>query len=186
MADADAAATDLSPRAVAPRRRRRWLPLAIVGVVGVALVALLFSVLGNAALFFKNADEAVSERPSLGLKRFRMQGTVVPGSIKDVNASDGSAAVAFTIAYHDSRVDVVHIGTMRELFQPGVPVVLEGRWEHRSPPPADGASCRANDGWHFASDNMIVKHDNEYVAKGSERVSEAASGGTVDCAAKAG
>jgi len=180
----DPAAGDLSPRPVIARRRRRWVPLAIVGVVGVAVLALLFSVLGSAALFFKNADEAVSERQSLGSKRFRMQGTVVPGTVSDVTTTDGVAGVAFTIAYHDVRVDVVHVGAMRELFQPGVPVVLEGRWEPRPAPALDGVACRASDGWHFASDNMVVKHDNEYTAKGSERVDEAVAGGTPDCAAK--
>ena len=35
----------------------------------------------------------------------------------------------------------------------------------------------ANDGWHFASTDMVVKHDNEYRTANDDRIDEAERGG---------
>ena len=42
-----------------------------------------------------------------------------------------------------------------------------------------------NDGWYFASDEMLVKHDNEYVADNGERLDDAVEGGGADADAVA-
>jgi cytochrome c-type biogenesis protein CcmE len=49
---------------------------------------------------------------------------------------------------------VSHQGDPPELFKPGIPVVLEGRFQ--------GAT--------FASDRIMVKHSEDYVAKHPSRV----------------
>ncbi len=114
------------------RSTRLWLA---GGVVVAALGFLLFQGLGDATLYFRTTDEAVAERNALGDRRFRIQGTVVPGSVQSTN--DG---VGFRIAGRSQEVAVVHQGDPPELFKPGIPVVLEGHFT----------------GDHFASDRIMV------------------------------
>ena len=161
----DDAATDvqgaeLSPLTPRPVRRsartRRWIAaLVIVGVAG-AVALLVSNLLGDAALFFYNADEAVERRDELSAQRFRLQGTPVSDPVETFWGD--RPVLAFAVGFNDVAVDVVHTGDPPELFQPGVPVVLEGAWQQGPGP----GPVVADDGWHFASDRMLVKHDNDY------------------------
>jgi cytochrome c-type biogenesis protein CcmE len=142
------------------RRQRRWLPAVIgIGVV-VAVVALVWNLL-TGTLYFYNADEAVAERPSLGDDRFTLQGVPVGCSI--TSGSQGEQVVtAFTVAFNGVLVDVVHRGEPAELFEGGTPVVLDGNWVEGAPA-VSGFEPLADDGFHYASDRMRVKHDNDYI-----------------------
>jgi cytochrome c-type biogenesis protein CcmE len=145
------------------RRRgssRRWLSLAVIGVLVLALGFLVSKGLSDATVYFRNADEAVAQRSSLGDKRFRLQGTVVDDAVE---TDDG---VDFDVTYNGVEVAVRHVGDPPELFKPGIPVVLEGSWD-----PAGGD--------YFASDRMFIKHDATYESKDDydERVREAEQGG---------
>ena len=72
---------DASPRPRAPRRRRTVLvTVALIAAVA-GLVIIAVRSLGDASLFFLNADEAVAQREELGDDRFRLQGTVMPDSV---------------------------------------------------------------------------------------------------------
>ncbi|HEY5700025.1 MAG TPA: cytochrome c maturation protein CcmE [Acidimicrobiales bacterium] len=151
----DAPPLDLTPRTI-PFRRRRGLAASLVLVAVVAALALIaVKALGDASLFFLNADEAVEQREDLGTDRFRLQGTVVDDSVEETD--DG---VAFQVAFNGATVDVVHRGDPPELFQPGIPVVLEGHW----------------DGEVYASDRILVKHSSEYEAENEDRLREADEG----------
>ena len=125
------------------------------GLVVVALGFLVFQGLGNATLYFRTADEAVAQRDDLDSRRFRIQGNVVPGSVRE-----SGNEVAFDIESKNVTVPVVHKGDPPELFQPGIPVVLEGRFQ----------------GEHFASDRILVKHSETYVAEHPERVTSTRPG----------
>ena len=105
--------------------------------------------LGNATLYFRTADEAVSQRQQLGDRRFRIEGSVVAGSVQET-----ANRVAFNIESKGIVVPVSHQGDPPELFKPGIPVVLEGRFQ----------------GDTFASDRIMVKHSEDYVAKHPSRV----------------
>ncbi|HUP71524.1 MAG TPA: cytochrome c maturation protein CcmE [Acidimicrobiales bacterium] len=171
--------TALIPREVAPARRRRWLPVVLVAVIGVAIIALFANALGSASLFFKNVDEAVRDREALGTKRFQVQGTVVDGSIARTEL-DRASAVRFTIAFKGVEADVVHTGDTLTAFKAGATVVLEGKWLQGSPPPAGGdavITCAADDGWYIATDRMYNKHDSDYSTKNADRIDEAEAGG---------
>lgn len=126
--------------------RRLWIAGAAVLA---ALGFLLVQGLGNATLYFRTADEAVAQRDSLGTRRFRIEGDVVGGSVRS-----SAAGVNFTIASHGTEVAIRHVGDPPELFKPGIPVVLEGRFQ----------------GDFFASDRMLVKHSETYVADNPGRV----------------
>lgn len=170
---------DLTPRELRPAGRRRWLPLVVIAAVVVVVLVVVVRGLGDAALYFRNVDEAVAERDDLGDRRFRLQGTVVPGSVVDTRI-EGAAAVAFTVRFEGVEADVVHVGDPPQLFQPDVPVVLEGHWAEGPPAVVDDLPDGAHDGWYFASDEMLVKHDNEYVADNEERLDDADRGGGAD------
>ncbi len=138
-----------APERPAPTHSRRRLWVAGV-VIAAALAFLVSRGLGDATVYFKTADEALAQRDGLGDRRFRLEGAVVPGSVQP--AGNG---VEFEVrGTSGGTVDVVHQGDPPELFQPDIPVVLEGRWE----------------GDHYASDRIMVKHSSEYRAENPERV----------------
>jgi cytochrome c-type biogenesis protein CcmE len=148
---------ELTPRTgPTARRRSMWPKVAIVAVV-VALGAVAFQGINHAAVYFHNADEAVAMRDELGDRRFRLQGTVVAGSIE---RTPGGAS--FAVAYNGVRVRVRHQGSTPEMFQPGIPVVLEGSWSDTSPA--------------FDSDRILVKHSEEYEADHGDRLDDADDG----------
>jgi len=149
-----------APGATTPRRRRSpWAYGALVLVlVGVGVVA--YQALSSASLYFYNADEAVEQRADLGQKRFRLQGSV----LDDVETTP--AGVTFTVKYNGVEVPVQHDGDPPELFEPGIPVVLEGRW--------------AATGDTFQSDRILVKHSEEYQAENGGRLEDAEDGETSD------
>ncbi|HUW02028.1 MAG TPA: cytochrome c maturation protein CcmE [Acidimicrobiales bacterium] len=143
------------PTASAPGRRRKGtLVYVAVGLVVVALGFVVYQGLSNATVFFYNADEAVAQRAETGDRRFRLQGEVVDGSI----VSEGER-VNFVVAYNGVEVPVEHFGDPPELFQDGIPVVLEGHW----------SSVEVDT---FASDRILVKHSSEYVEDNPVRVED--------------
>jgi len=128
------------------QRRRLWLAGSIVvGVLGF----LVFQGLGNATVYFRTADEAVAQRSSLGTRRFRLEGTVVSGSVAEQRGN-----VAFRVANNGIEVPVVHTGDPPEMFRADIAVVLEGHFQ----------------GTTFASDRILVKHSENYVADHPERL----------------
>lgn len=150
IAEATGAASDGGVVAVErrPRRARLWVSgLLLTGALGF----LVFRGLGDASVYFLTADEAVAQRPALGERRFRIQGEVVDGSVES-----HAEGVDFRIAEGGATVSVRHQGDPPELFQPGIPVVLEGRWE----------------GDQFASDRILVRHSEEYRADNPKRVED--------------
>ena len=131
-------------------RRRLWL----AGIVVLAALGfLVFQGLGNANLYFRTADEAVAQRNELGDRRFRIEGDVVDGSVRQVGND-----VSFTLTKKSVEVPVRHKGDPPERFRPGIPVGLEGRFQ----------------GDHFSSDRILVRHSETYVAENPERVTTTA------------
>jgi cytochrome c-type biogenesis protein CcmE len=147
---------DVTPRGGAeppPPRRRRPLPYVLAVVVVIAIGFVLFQFLNSAALYYRNADEAVADKASLGTRRFRVQGTVQD----DVQQS--GEQVTFSIAFNGATIAVHHHGDPPELFKAEAPVVLEGHWD------AGGA--------YFDSDTILVKHDPTYKEEHPDRLTDA-------------
>jgi len=146
-----------APRVRGPRARasfgsRTRLLVVIVVIVG-AIGYLLYEGLGNAAVYFRTADQAVAAKASLGVRRFRIEGTVQPG----LHAIGDS--VDFAIAANGVTVPIEHTGPQPQLFKAGVPVVLEGHW--------------SSDGSYYASDTILVKHDENYKTAHPDRLKQA-------------
>lgn len=137
-------------RPAAPATSKLRIVAVVVIVLG-AIAFLVFKGLGDATVYFKTADEAVAEKEELGDQRFRVEGAVVTDSVRQVGD-----AVEFEIISAGEVVPVVHQGDPPELFRPGIPVVLEGRW----------------DGDVYASDRIMVKHTTEYREQNPDRVDE--------------
>jgi cytochrome c-type biogenesis protein CcmE len=157
---------DLTPRAEAGASRsrraggaRRWVGVAVLVVVVGAGAAVVVRALDDATLYFRNADEAVAQQADLAGTRFRLQGLVEPGSVETY-----PGGVAFQVGYNGTVVEVEHTGDPAELFDDGIPVVLEGRWS------GTGA------GAVFLSDRMLVKHDENYVDANKVRLDDASDG----------
>jgi cytochrome c-type biogenesis protein CcmE len=152
-------APDPSDLTTAPRGRSLWA-YGILAVVLVAVGVVAYQGLTSASLYFYNADEAVAERDTLGDKRIRVQGTVQEG------VETTAEGVTFTIAFNGVEVPVIHDGDPPELFEPGIPVVLEGHW--------------ATDAEPFLSDEILVKHDEQYEADNGDRIADAEDGQSGD------
>lgn len=169
----------LSPQQPRPTRSSsRKTVSALVAVAAALIVGWLVWNLVGGSLFFYNADEAVERRSELGDERFTLQGAPIGCSIIE-GFQDEQSVVAFSVAFEEVAVDIVHSGDPAELFQADVPVVLDGHWVQAAPE-VEGFSGVANDGWHFASDRMRVKHDNDYTDENSDRIADGESQGITE------
>jgi len=154
---------ELTPRtsAVSRRRRRRLPSFLVLGALLLLSGFFVVKALGSASTFYRNVDEAVGQKNSIGTKRFRLQGTVAPCTI----ARTGNG-VSFSVTYNGVEIPVHHVGDPPEMFKEDQAVLLEGHFD------SDGTDT-------FDSDLMIVKHSEVYKAKESERLAAADQGGKV-------
>ena len=150
---------DLSPRTItapagpAPRsrpKRRAWPWAIVLGLVFAAAALILFQGLSNATVYFCNANEVGQRSDCMPGKRFRVQGSVVEGSVQRV-ATD----TEFEITFGGTTIPVHYQGEPGGIFKEGLPVVVEGRMG------ADGV---------FAGDRVLVKHTEQYRAENPDRV----------------
>ena len=148
-----ASGVDLTPRAtgpiVAPRKRKLAAP-ALLALVLVAAGFVVWQFLANATMYFCNADEVGHRTECATNKRFRLQGTVVTGSVTN------GPPTLFTVAYHGTSIPVRMSSQPTGMFREDIPVVIEGRMV--------GAT--------FEGDRLLVKHDAKYVEKNPDRVNE--------------
>lgn len=154
-----------APRSARPDGPRRWVGVAVVVAVLVLGGFIVSQALGDAALFFRHADEAVAQRAELGTDDFRMHGLVVAGSVEEDPAM---GVVRFEVSWNGVSVPVEHHGDPPELFRDDIPVVLEGHW--------------ADTGFDadFLSRRMLVKHDENYEEDHGDRIVEAVDGADSD------
>jgi cytochrome c-type biogenesis protein CcmE len=149
---------DLSPRTGpggAPRRRAwPWIAAVVILVGGIGFV--ISRALSEATQFYLQADEAVARHDEMGVRSFRLEGTVVEHSVQK---TDGG--VVFRVAANGTEVTVDHVGDPPQLFQDCIPVVVEGRWQRPTGPAS------------FESTAIIVAHDPTYEEKNGQRIEQA-------------
>jgi cytochrome c-type biogenesis protein CcmE len=145
----------MGDRRPGPSRRRMW----VVAVVILAAIGfLLFKGLTSAIVFFKTANEAVAQRATLGNSDFQLEGTVVHGSVRHVSGN----VYRFAVESNGVSVVVDNTGSPPQLFRPGLPVVVVGHF--------------VGSGDLFASDQIMVKHSQSYIAQHPNRVKPAGGG----------
>jgi cytochrome c-type biogenesis protein CcmE len=128
----------------AKHQRLVLLAVALVVLVGAALLAAW--ALRNQASYFYVPAEIVAKPPEPG-RAVRLGGMVAQGSLK--TEADG-VTIAFVVEDGKARVPVRFKGIVPSLFVEGSGVVAEGHLDS---------------GGTFQADNLLAKHDENYVPR---------------------
>jgi len=127
------------------RKQRR---LALIGsgvaVLGVA-AALVLSALKDSIVFFNSPTDIVEKHVAPGT-RVRLGGLVQPGSV----TRGDNLSVRFEVTDGNRAIPVTYTGILPDLFREGQGVVAEGTLDR---------------GGSFRADNVLAKHDENYMPK---------------------
>jgi cytochrome c-type biogenesis protein CcmE len=126
---------------VTPKRKRLYLLLGSLAVLGVA-ATLVLSALNDNLVFFYSPTQ-LAEKHIAPDRRFRLGGLVEAGSVKK-----NGQEVRFTVTDTHKTVHVVYRGLLPDLFREGQGVVAEGSLG------PDGV---------FVARDVLAKHDENYM-----------------------
>ena len=139
--------------ALKPKHQRLVLVvIALVALVGAALLAAW--ALRNQASYFYVPSDVAANPPPAG-QEIRLGGMVEQGSL--TTRADG-VTIDFVVNDGKARVPVVFSGIVPDLFVEGSGVVAEGAMR------SDGT---------FAASNLLAKHDENYMPRELEDMTEA-------------
>lgn len=139
--------------ALKPKHQRLVLvALALVALVGAGLLAAY--ALRNQASYFFLPEQMLANPPEPG-QAVRLGGMVEEGSLS--TAADGVTLTFAVTGKDDARVPVRFSGIAPDLFVEGSGVVAEGRLA------PDGV---------FVADNLLAKHDENYVPRELQEMTE--------------
>jgi cytochrome c-type biogenesis protein CcmE len=126
------------------KRKRRLMMVGML-VVGVGIAAALaLSAFRENILYFYSPTEVLSGEAPVGHK-FRLGGLVVEGSVK--RETDG-LTVHFGLTDTAKEIPVMYSGILPDLFREGQGIVAHGR---------------LNEGGVFVADEVLAKHDENYM-----------------------
>ena len=131
-------------RTVSQRKRKRLMLIGGALVVLAIAVGLMLMAFSQDIRFFRTPADVTEQEITSGA-RFRLGGLVEEGSV----TREGSE-LHFTVTDTIKTVNVVFEGIAPDLFREGQGVVAEGRFG------PDGV---------FRADNVLAKHDENYVPK---------------------
>ena len=120
-------------------KRYRLFVVPAVGILVVLFGFLGYGLLNDSLVYFRTPTELMQVAPDTG--RVRLGGQVMVGTVVQEEG-----AVTFEVGDGQTVVTVLHEGAPAQLFNEGIGVVVEGRW----------------DGSEFHSDTMLIKHDEQY------------------------
>ncbi|MBA4765061.1 MAG: cytochrome c maturation protein CcmE [Erythrobacter sp.] len=136
----------------AKHQRLVLVVLALAALIGAALLASY--ALRNQASYFYLPEQMEADPPEVG-QAVRLGGMVAPDSLQTL--ADGITVTFIVTGRENSAVPVRYAGIIPDLFVEGSGVVAEGRLA------ADGT---------FVADNLLAKHDENYVPRELEGMSE--------------
>lgn len=136
----------------AKHQRLTLIAIALVALIAAALLAAW--ALRNQASYFYLPEQMQADPPAVG-QAVRLGGMVEPGSLKTL--ADGVTIAFVVTGKGDARVPVRFAGILPDLFEEGSGVVAEGSLE------AGGV---------FRADNLLAKHDENYVPRELEGMSQ--------------
>ena len=135
----------------AKHQRLVLIVIALVALIGASLLAIY--ALRNQASYFYVPKQMAESPPEVG-QAVRLGGMVQEGSLETL--VDG-VTVSFIVGDGEATVPVRFSGILPDLFVEGSGVVAEGRLE------ADGT---------FMADNLLAKHDENYVPRELQDMTE--------------
>ena len=124
-----------------PKRKRLWLLVGSLAVLGVA-VTLVLTALNDNLVFFYSPTQ-VAEKKIAPERRFRLGGLVEAGSV-----TKAGTETRFVVTDTQKTVPVVYRGILPDLFREGQGVVAEGSLG------PDGV---------FVAREVLAKHDENYM-----------------------
>lgn len=136
----------------AKHQRLVLVMIALVALIGAALLA-IWGLRSQASYFYVPSD-ILAERPDPD-RGVRLGGMVEKGSLR--TEADG-VTIAFVVHDGKARVPVTFKGIVPSLFVEGSGVVAEGKLA------ANGT---------FVADNLLAKHDEKYVPREMQEMTEA-------------
>ena len=117
--------------------------------MGIALVVYAsVQIASNNTIYYYTTSEATSALDVDNSERIKLGGFVQNDSIEN----KGNGVTSFFITDGNEKIEIIFDGFVPELFQEEMGVILDGFFK-------DGV---------FYSDDMLVKHDNEYVSDNGE------------------
>ncbi len=138
------------------RRKRLLLLAGALLALGGAAALVLAAFNRNMVFFYSPAQVAAGEAPAG--RSFRIGGMVQPGSVR---READSVSVSFAVTDYAQTIQVRYKGIVPDLFREGKGVVAQGR--------LDGGAL-------FVADEVLAKHDENYMPPEAARA-VAASGG---------
>lgn len=146
---------DLTPRPTElSKKRRRWMPIVLLSLVGVGGVVIVTQFLTSAIDYYCNVDEIGVRSGCETTSRLRVQGTVEQNSLKKTDNK-----TSFVLTFNNKSITVAYAGDPGGVFQECISVVAHGRIVNEV----------------FESNRIEVKHSNEYVEQNSERLETSGS-----------
>ena len=119
----------------------------IIVLLGIGLVVYASTVIASRNTIYYYTTSETEDIEITTNERIKLGGFVVEGSI----SKDGGYTV-FTITDGNKEIDILFDGFIPELFQENMGVILDGVLDNNI----------------FFADDMLVKHDNEYVSSDGE------------------
>lgn len=138
-----------------PRQKRLFFILAGIAILAAAVGLVLYALKNNVSLYFTPTQVYNKEAPQA--RSFRVGGLVVDGSLK--RERDG-LTVHFEITDTQKNMPVIYKGILPDLFKEGKGVVAQGKLQ------ADNV---------FYAEEVLAKHDENYVAPEAARALELAA-----------
>ena len=116
---------------------------------GISLIVFAsIRIASNNTIYYYTTSEAIENITAISSERIKLGGFVVPESVSKGSIDETN----FEITDGNKTIKIVFDGFIPELFQDEMGVILDGYFENNI----------------FYSDDMLVKHDNEYVSEDGE------------------
>jgi len=119
----------------------------IIVLLGIGLIIYASTVIASKNTIYYYTTSETQDIEITTNERIKLGGFVVENS---VTQNDGFTI--FTITDGNKEIEIVFDGFIPELFQENMGVILDGVFENNT----------------FVADDMLVKHDNEYVSSDGE------------------
>ncbi len=116
---------------------------------GISLIVFAsIRIASNNTIYYYTTTEAIDNLTEISSERIKLGGFVVSESVSKGSIDETN----FEITDGNKTIKIVFDGFIPELFQDEMGVILDGYFENNI----------------FYSDDMLVKHDNEYISEDGE------------------